>query len=54
MTTLNRILLFFLLPIIAILSFPPDRLNGGIEIFAVVAAFFLLIGIFYGAAIRLH
>jgi hypothetical protein len=46
MTTIKRVLLFFLLPIVAILSFPPDRLNGGIEIFAVVAAFFLLIGIF--------
>jgi hypothetical protein len=46
MTTFNRILLFFLLPIIAILSFPPDRLDGGLQVFAVAAGFFVLIGVF--------
>jgi hypothetical protein len=43
---LTRILFFILLPIVAVLSFPPDTLRDAAEIIPFAVGFFLLIGLF--------
>lgn len=45
MTTLKRILLFFVLPIIAILLFPPQTLLSGLPVIGVVVLLFIGLGI---------
>ncbi len=44
MTSLKRILLFFVLPIVAILMYPPELLIGGWAIILVVIAFMVVMG----------
>jgi hypothetical protein len=46
MTVLKRILLFILLPTLAVLSFPPATITAAAEIIPIVAGFFILIGFF--------
>lgn len=45
MTGANRILHYFLLPIIAALMLPPDWLTGGIIVVALVAMLFISLGL---------
>jgi hypothetical protein len=44
MTTTKRVLLFIVLPMIAVLSFPPNTLVNAAEVILFAAGFFLLIG----------
>jgi hypothetical protein len=44
MTTLQRVLLFFVLPIVAVLLYPPATLLSGIGALVVVAVFFIALG----------
>ncbi len=44
MSLLNRILIFFILPIIAILCYPPQILAGGLPVIGVAVLIFLLLG----------
>ncbi len=44
MTSLKRILLFFVLPIVAILMYPPDMLIGGWAVILVLIAFMVMMG----------
>lgn len=46
MTTTNRILLFFVLPILAILLFPPRTLLSGLPVIGVAVILFVILGIF--------
>lgn len=46
MTLNKRILLFFVLPIIAVLLYPPETLLAGLPVIAVVIAFFIGVGIY--------
>jgi hypothetical protein len=45
---LNRVLLFFLLPLLAVLAYPPTMLSGGLPVLLVVALAFALIAILLG------
>jgi hypothetical protein len=45
MSTLERILFFFVLPILAILLYPPDLLLGGIAVLIVIVILFIGLGI---------
>ncbi len=45
MSIIKRVLLFFILPILAVLLYPPDLLLGGLPVILVVAAFFAFIGV---------
>ena len=44
MSTTKRFLLFILLPVIALLSYPPSLIGGGILLIAIMAALFVLLG----------
>jgi hypothetical protein len=46
MSTLNKVLFFLLLPVVGILSFPPDFYSQGLVVMAVVAAFIIALGLF--------
>jgi hypothetical protein len=46
MTKVQRFLLFILLPMIAVLSFPPAALRAAVAVIPFAVGFFLLIGIF--------
>ena len=46
MSLITRLLLFFILPLIAVLSFPPDTLAAALPMLAVVAVVFVILGIF--------
>jgi hypothetical protein len=41
--TLNRILIFFALPLLAVLAYPPQMLDGGLPVILFVALAFALI-----------
>jgi hypothetical protein len=45
MTTINRFLLFIILPIIALLSYPLNYISQGITVISVVAIFIIGLGI---------
>ena len=45
MSTVERILFFFVLPILAVLLYPPDLLLGGIAVLVVIVLFFIGLGI---------
>lgn len=55
MSMLKQILLFFILPIVAVLMYPPRVLSGGLVVILVVAAFFAFIGfmVFRGRSLAL-
>lgn len=46
MTIVKRILLFFVLPLIAFLMYPPDMLKGALPLIGVATVLFLLINWF--------
>lgn len=46
MSPLYRILLFIILPIIAVMSFPPDTIEAALPALPFVAGLFVLLGIF--------
>lgn len=45
MKPVERVLYFFILPIISVLFYPPDLLLGGLVVIPVVIATFILLGI---------
>jgi hypothetical protein len=45
MSSFNRILLFIILPTIAVLAYPPEMLVEGLPLLAIVFGFFILLGV---------
>ncbi|MCC6146602.1 MAG: hypothetical protein IT308_03440 [Anaerolineaceae bacterium] len=45
MTTIQKILLFIILPIIALLSYPPKIFDGGLPLIFAVAILFIALGV---------
>jgi len=45
MNMLQKVLYFFLLPIIAVLSFPPQILTNGLTVILIITALFLIFGV---------
>ncbi len=45
MSTLERILIFYILPVVAVLLYPPQMLVRGIGVLAVVVVLFILLGV---------
>jgi hypothetical protein len=46
MSPVTRLLLFFILPLIAVLTFPPATITAALPIIGVVAVVFLILGLF--------
>lgn len=44
MKPIERILYFFILPIVAVMLYPPQFMAGGLGVLIVVAVFFILLG----------